>query len=86
MNGGISNEKAVLIVKLSDSSGINTMGAGIGHDIVATLDNDNNRFFLLNDFYQSDLDSYQSGSVRFQLPELAPGPHYRFPGCRLCFQ
>jgi len=75
VNGGLSNQQPVLIVKLSDSSGINTAGTGIGHDIVATLDGDNNKYFILNDFYQGDLDSYQSGLVRFQLPELDPGPH-----------
>jgi hypothetical protein len=75
VNGGITNQNPVLIVKLSDSSGINTAGTGIGHDIVATLDNDNRKYFILNDFYQGDLDSYQQGVVRFQLPELEPGAH-----------
>ena len=75
VNGGITNENPVLIVKLADSSGINTTGMGIGHDIVATLDNDNNRFFILNDFYQSDPDSYQQGTAKFQLPALEPGTH-----------
>jgi len=75
VNGGISNESPVLILKLADSSGINTVGTGIGHDIVATLDNDNNRFFVLNDFYEGELNSYQQGIVRFQLPELEPGVH-----------
>lgn len=75
VNGGISNQNPLLIVKLSDSSGINTAGTGIGHDIVATLDNDNRKFFILNDFYQGELNSYQKGTVRFQLPELTPGPH-----------
>jgi hypothetical protein len=75
VNGGISNENPVLLLKLSDSSGINTVGTGIGHDIVATLDNDNRQFFILNDFYQGELDSYQQGAVRFQMPELKPGPH-----------
>jgi hypothetical protein len=75
VNGGITNENPLLLVKLADSSGINTAGTGIGHDIVATLDNDNRQFFILNDFYQGDLDSYQQGVVRFQLPPLEPGPH-----------
>ena len=64
-----------MLLKLIDSSGINTAGTGIGHDIVATLDNDNNRYFILNDFYQSSLDNYKEGTVRFQLPELEPCPH-----------
>ncbi len=74
-NGGITNQNPVLIVKLADSSGINTVGTGIGHDIIATLDNDNRQYYLLNDFYQSELNSYQQGTVRFQLPELEAGPH-----------
>jgi len=75
VNGGLTNENPVLLLKLSDSSGVNTAGTGIGHDIIATLDNDNNRYFVLNDFYQGDQDSYQKGTVRFQLTGLEPGPH-----------
>lgn len=75
VSGSITNENPVLIVKLSDSSGINTAGAGIGHDIVATLDNDNRQYFILNDFYEADLNSYQQGSIHFQLPSLTAGIH-----------
>jgi len=75
VNGGITNEMPVLILKLSDSSGINTSSTGIGHDLVATLDDDDNQFFILNEFFQADLNSYQLGRVSFQLPELKPGPH-----------
>ena len=75
VNGGITNQAPVLLVKLSDSSGINTAGTGIGHDIVATLDNDNRRYFILNDFFQADLNSYTQGNIRFQLPGLEPGTH-----------
>ncbi|MBM3416886.1 MAG: type IX secretion system sortase PorU [Bacteroidetes bacterium] len=75
VHGGITNQNPVLIVKLADSAGINTVGTGIGHDIVATLDNDNNRYFILNDFFQAELNSYQQGTIRFQLPELEPGYH-----------
>ncbi|MDZ4795328.1 MAG: type IX secretion system sortase PorU [Bacteroidota bacterium] len=74
-NGGLVNQNPVLLVKLADSSGINTAGTGIGHDIVATLDNDNRKYFILNDFYEGELNSYQQGVVRFQLPELEAGPH-----------
>lgn len=75
INGSITNQTPVLIVKLSDSSGINTGNTGIGHDIVVTLDDDNRKYYLLNDLYESELNSYQNGTVRFQLPELAPGHH-----------
>jgi hypothetical protein len=39
------------------------------------LDDNNNQFFVLNDFCQADLNSYQEGTARFQLPTLSPGPH-----------
>ncbi len=75
VNGGITNEAPVLFLKLSDSSGINTVGTGIGHDLTATLDDDNSQFFVLNDYYEADADSYQQGTVRFQLPVLKEGLH-----------
>lgn len=75
VNGGITNGSPVLVLNLSDSSGINTGSSGIDHDIVATLDGNNNQYYVLNSFYESDLDDYQKGTVRFQLPSLAPGPH-----------
>ncbi|ANE51032.1 hypothetical protein SY85_11490 [Flavisolibacter tropicus] len=75
VNGSITNEQPVLLLHLADSSGINTGISGIDHDIVATLDGDNRTYFILNDYYESKLDSYQEGTVRFQLPQLAPGRH-----------
>lgn len=75
VNGSITNNSPVLLVKLADSSGINTGGAGIGHDLVATLDNDNNQYFVLNNFYESELDNFQKGRLRFQLPSLKLGRH-----------
>jgi hypothetical protein len=74
VNGGIVNENPVLIVKLTDSSGINTVGTGIGHDLTAMLDDDPRKIYILNDFYEADT-SYRSGTVRFPLAGLAPGPH-----------
>ncbi|MFL5772155.1 MAG: type IX secretion system sortase PorU [Flavisolibacter sp.] len=75
VNGGLTNTSPILIVQLADSSGINTGGSGVGHDIVATLDGDNHQYFILNNFFETELDNYQKGSLKFQLPELAPGPH-----------
>jgi hypothetical protein len=75
VNGGLVNENPVLLIKLSDSSGINTSGTGIGHDITAVLDGDEKNIIVLNDFYEATLDSYQNGQIRFQLPVLADGQH-----------
>ena len=73
-NGGITNENPNLIVKLFDSNGINTSG-GIGHDIVATIDDDDANSFVLNDYYTAETDDYKNGTVNFPLNNLTPGPH-----------
>lgn len=75
VNGSVTNPSPVLIVKLLDSSGINILGNGIGHDLVAILDNEDSKPFVLNDAYQADVNDFRKGTVRFQLPVLEPGPH-----------
>ncbi len=75
VNGSIVNQNSILILKLADSSGINTSGTGIGHDITAMLDNNSNQIFNLNNYYEADLDKYGQGYARFQLPELETGIH-----------
>jgi hypothetical protein len=75
VSGGITNDRPLLLLKLADSSGINVMGTGIGHDLVAVLDNDQKNTFVLNEFYESDMDNYRKGTVRFQLPSMTPGLH-----------
>jgi Peptidase family C25 len=76
VSGTIVNETPLLLLHLSDSSGINIVGTGIGHDITAILDGDTKKTFVLNDFFESELDSYQKGIVRFQLPAMEEGNHY----------
>lgn len=75
VNGSITNSSPLLILKLSDSSGINIIGNSIGHDLVAILDNDPKQTFILNNAYEADLDNYQKGTVRFQMPSLSDGLH-----------
>jgi hypothetical protein len=74
-NGGFTDQNPVLLADLKDFSGINTIGNGIGHDIVAILDNQTDNPFILNDYYQSDLNTYQSGVITFPFHGLAPGEH-----------
>lgn len=72
--GDVVNENSHLLVDLFDDYGINTTGNGIGHDIEAWLDNNQNSF-VLNDYYKSKIDSYQEGSVDYLLRNLEPGKH-----------
>jgi hypothetical protein len=73
--GGTTDESPSLLAVVVDSNGINTVGNGIGHDITAVLDDNTNNTFNLNDFYQADLDSYQSGKVLYPFSNLSEGTH-----------
>lgn len=75
VSGGITDETPILIAKLYDENGINAVGNGIGHDLVAVVDGETNNPIILNDYYSSDLDSYQSGEIRYNFAELEPGEH-----------
>jgi hypothetical protein len=74
VSGGITNASPFLLAFLEDENGINT-ASGIGHDIVAILDGDVNNPYLLNDYYQTNLDDYTNGSIRFPLRNIAVGLH-----------
>jgi len=75
VNGGITDENPILIAQVFDENGINTVGNGVGHDIVAVLDGETARPILLNDYYVSETDSYQAGEIRYNFKNLSPGPH-----------
>ena len=73
--GGLTDQNPYLYAIISDTSGVNTVGTGIGHDITTQLDHDNNKLFVLNDYYQADLNNYQKGSVKYKLSSLSEGRH-----------
>ncbi len=73
--GGLTDQNPVLLAKIFDENGINTVGNGIGHDIVAVIDENTANPIILNDFYESDLDSYQSGRISYKLSNLSEGKH-----------
>jgi len=75
VSGGITDEDPELLVFVWDSNGVNTTGSGIGHDITAILDRNSSQTIVLNDYYESDTDSYQSGTVRYPFKSLEAGPH-----------
>jgi hypothetical protein len=73
--GGMTDENPDMFARVSDASGINTVGTGIGHDIVAILDGNSDKPIILNDFYESDLNSYTSGTIRYPFYNLSEGLH-----------
>jgi hypothetical protein len=75
--GGSTDRTPLLLARLVDSSGINTIGSGIGREMVATLDagTDAERVIIVNDFFKPELNSYQAGTVEYPFEELAAGRH-----------
>ena len=74
-DGGITDPNARLLAVVSDENGINTIGNGIGHDITAVLDGNTNEPFILNDFYESDINTFKSGYIWFPFSMLEAGEH-----------
>ena len=65
------------VARISDKDGINSTGAGIGRDMQLIIDegSENQKTFVLNDYFGYDVNSYTQGTVRFPLSGLAPGKH-----------
>ncbi|MCD9855031.1 type IX secretion system sortase PorU [Epilithonimonas sp. JDS] len=83
-NGGITDQNPMLLACLKDNFGINSTGAGIGHDLTFVLDGDVVNTTSVNDYFTSGdgngcnttgLADYQKGSVTFPLRNLTPGEH-----------
>ena len=74
-SGGLTGESPVLLAKISDQSGINTLGNGIGHDITAVIDGKTAQTIILNDYFESETDNYQRGMLEYKLSNLLPGTH-----------
>ncbi len=76
-DGGLANDHPELIVDLEDESGINTAGAGVGHELIAVLGQrpatGPERTVVLNDRYESDLNDYMKGTARYRFEDLAAG-------------
>ena len=74
VSGGVTDANPYLLLDLSDENGINTIG-GIGHDIIAYIDDNQTNIFVLNDFYQTEANTYKRGNVKYRLFNLKPGWH-----------
>lgn len=74
-SGNLVGETPLLIVKLSDQSGIYLGRFGIGHDIRLVIDGDYANPLLLNDYFQPILGDNKAGEIRFQMPQLSEGTH-----------
>jgi hypothetical protein len=74
VSGGITNSSPSLLAKLSDENGINT-ASGIGHDLVAVIDGEETNPYVVNDYYETEVDDYTKGKVLYKLRDLEEGLH-----------
>jgi hypothetical protein len=69
------NENSNLYINLKDSSGIQTSGNSLGHDISLVIDGEAQSPIILNNYYTADVNTYQSGKIKYALPTLSAGAH-----------
>ena len=75
VNGSQVNTAPYFVAQLSDESGINATGNGVGHNLELIIDGDANKTYDLNDNFAYDFSSYTSGSTYYNIPALEPGSH-----------
>lgn len=78
IDGSKVNENPLFVAELSDVSGINTIGSGIGHDIILRLNDDLKQEYVLNNYYEALFGSYSDGIIRYPLSNLPVGKHKLF--------
>ena len=75
VNGNLVNDSPNLIIELDDNSGINTTGTGVGHEIIATIDTKPSQTFILNEFYEGNLNDFTGGRIEYPLDQLPEGDY-----------
>ncbi|HLO72114.1 MAG TPA: type IX secretion system sortase PorU [Flavipsychrobacter sp.] len=75
VNGGLTGSNSLLFVVLQDETGINVSGNAVGHDLVGILDDNVESPFILNDYYETEANTYKKGYVNFPMTGLANGRH-----------
>ncbi|MFZ9303441.1 MAG: type IX secretion system sortase PorU, partial [Sediminibacterium sp.] len=74
-NNSWVSDRANLIIQLKDSSGIQSSGNALGHDLLFIVDDDVQNPFVLNNYFMADINTYQSGTIVYSLPKLSIGKH-----------
>ena len=74
VSGGLCDENPKLYAVILDSIPVNTVGTGLGHNIVARLDNAANTF-ILNDYYTEDSENKNIGYITYPFTNLSEGEH-----------
>ena len=74
-SGDWVSSPSTLFVRLKDSSGIQSSGNELGHDIKLIIDDTVVKNYNLNAFFTYNENQYQSGEIQYPLPVLEAGKH-----------
>lgn len=74
ISGGITNNSPLFLAHLEDENGMNT-ASGIGHDMVAILDGDENNPIVMNEFYETEPNNFMKGFINYPFSNLKEGLH-----------
>ena len=75
-NAYLVNEDFTLVINLSDETGLNTTGSGIGHKLEGVIDDDESKAVDFTNYFIGDLDAAgRSGQVNYKVSDAALGDH-----------
>ncbi|PJA95802.1 MAG: hypothetical protein CO129_09540 [Ignavibacteriales bacterium CG_4_9_14_3_um_filter_34_10] len=75
-NGSVVNQNFALLVKLTDETGLNTSGTGVGHKLEGVLDDNENSPVDFSNHFIGDLDSGgKSGLIHYNFTNISVGLH-----------
>ena len=74
-NGDRTYSTPRFFAELYDEHGINTAGAGIGHDLMLVIDEDPKQTYAINEYFTAANNSYQEGQVSYLMEALPDGLH-----------
>ena len=81
VSGGLTHARPELIVHLFDETGLNTVSAGVGHELLLVVDGDEQAAVDLSRRFRGAEGDFRRGQVRFSFEAypkpLEPGPHER---------
>lgn len=73
-NGTVVNSNPIVFANVYDESGINVSDAGIGHQMILTLDG-KKIYNDLNTYFSPDPEREGAGSILYPLEDIEPGKH-----------
>ena len=76
--GGLTGSQPLLLARLADENGIGITTTSLGQALTATLvhqESGERLHWPLDEFYETDPDTYQSGTIAYQIDNLTDG-HY----------